>query len=389
MSIAFELTPEQEEVKKQAREFGEREIAPFAAEIDEKDQMPWDLWRKMAQPPYKYTGIHIPEEYGGAPRPLLDICLIAEEMTFGGKIALAGMIMEAPGLAPGAILRGGGEEQKKKYLLPITRGEGIGCFALTEPGGGSDAAALETVAELRNGKYVLNGRKRYVSFAHVGEWLIVFAKTDPTKGARGISAFVVEKGTPGFSVIEKIPVLGCRGHQDEEVLFQNCEIPKENLLGEEGKGFKVALGSLDETRTTLSAGFVGLARAALEESVNYAKVRRAFGQYIAEFEAVCFPLAEVAIEIEAARLLTFKAAVLADKGIRHTVETAAAKEFSSRLLLKAANLAVEVYGGFGCTKRHPVERIYRDARTWVFAQGAPTVQKLIVARNLFPELKIM
>ena len=236
---------------------------------------------------------------------------------------------------------------------------------------------------------MLNGRKRYVSFAHVAEWSVVFAKTDPTKGARGISAFVVEKGTPGFTVTERIPVLGCRGHQDEEVLLHNCEIPKENLLGEEGQGFRVALGSLDDTRTSLAAGFVGMARAALEESVKYAQARRAFGQYIGEFEVVSFPLAEVAIEIEAARFLTHKAATLADKGLRHTVETAAAKEFASRLILKATNLAVEVHGGFGCTKRHPIERMYRDARTWVFAQGAPTVQKLIVARNLFPELRIV
>ena len=388
MAISFELTPEQEKIKKEAWEFGAREIAPFAADIDEKDEMPWDLWRKMAQPPYRYTGMYIPAEYGGAPRPVLDVCIIAEDLTAASGLALGGMLMEAPGLAPCAILAGGSHEQKKKYVAPLARGEAFGAFGLTEPGHGSDAAALETIAQLKDNKYILNGRKRYMSFASVVDWSVVMAKTDPAKGARGISAFIIEKGTPGFSVIEKVPTLGCKGHQDEEVLLQNCKIPKEQLMGEEGKGLRYALSSLDETRTTLAAGFLGLARAAFDEGVKYARSRHVFGQPIAQYQLVGISLGDLSIEIDAARFLIYRAACLADRKVRHTAETSAAKAFASQVLLKAANLAVEIHGGFGCTKRHPVERMYRDARTWVFAQGAPYVQRLVVTRNLFPDLVI-
>ena len=388
MAICFDLTSEQEEIKRQAGEFGRKEIAPIVAEVDDKDEMPWELLKKMASPPHRYLAMYIPKEYDGTEWPILDICIAAEEITCASQSAIAGMLMEAPGLAPGAILAGGNEEQKRKYVAPVARGEAFGAFGLTEPSVGSDAGALETIAELKNGEYVLNGRKRYMSFAHAADWNVVMARTDPSKGARGISAFVIEKGTTGFSVIEKVPTMGCRGHQDEEVLLKDCVLPKEQLLGEEGKGLKYALTSLDETRTTLAAGFLGLTRAALEEAVKYAKTRQAFGHPIGEYQLVSFSLGDVATEIEAARLLIYKAAFLADKKVKHTAETASAKAFASQVLLKASNLAVEIHGGFGCTKRHPVERIFRDARTWVFAQGAPYVQRLISARSLLPELKV-
>jgi len=272
-------------------------------------------------------------------------------------------------------------------LPPIARGEGLVSFCLTEPGIGSDAAALRTRAELVGDEYVLNGRKRYASFAHLAGFNVVFAKTDPEKGARGVSAFVVPSGTPGFTVVERIPCLGMRGHQDEEITIENCRIPRENLIGEEGKGLRYALGSLDDSRITLTSGYIGLARAAMEEAVRFARARRAFGKEIAEFQAVSFPLTDVAIEIEAARLLTHKAAWLADNKVMHTAETAAAKAFTSQLLIKATNLAVEVHGGFGCTQRFSVERMFRDARIWVFAQGAPNIQRLIAMRALFERLE--
>ncbi|MDI6777005.1 MAG: acyl-CoA dehydrogenase family protein [Syntrophales bacterium] len=388
MAICFDLTPEQEEIKRQAGEFGEREVLPIAAQIDEKDEMPWDLWRKMAMPPHRYTAMYIPKEYDGTAWPILDICIAAEEITFASQSAMAGMLMEAPGLAPTTILAGGSEEQKKKYVAPVARGEAFGAFGLTEPGVGSDASALETVAEFKNGKYILNGRKRYMSFAHAADWGVVMAKTDPARGARGVSAFVIERGTSGYSVIERVPTMGCRGHQDEEVLLKDCIIPKEQLVGEAGKGLKYALSTLDETRTTLCAGFLGLTRAAFTEAVEYAKTRFAFGHPIGEYQLVSFSLGDIATEIEAARLLIYRAALLADRKVKHSAETASAKAFTSQLLLKATNLAVEVHGGFGCTKRHPVERMFRDARTWVFAQGAPYVQRLVNARSIFPELTI-
>ena len=387
--ISFELTPEQEEIRNQAREFAQKEIAPIAAEIDEKDdtRLLLTLWPKMAQPPYRYTGMFIPAEYEGSPRGILDACIIIEELAAVGQSAMCAALIEVAGLGTSPLVIGGNEDQKKKYLPQISRGEGVPTFALTEPGTGSDAAGLRTVAELVGDEYVLNGRKRYASLAHVAEFIVVFAKTDPTKGARGISAFIVPKGTPGFAVIERIPCIGMRGHQDEEVLIENCRIPRENLIGEEGKGLRYGLGTLDETRTTLTGGFIGLARTALEEAVKFARARKAFGQPISEFQAISFPLTEVAIEIEAARLLNYKAAWMADRGMRHTVETAAAKAFASQLLIKATNLAVDVHGGFGGTKRFPVERMVRDGRIWVFAQGAPNVQKLIVMRDLFKRLE--
>jgi len=387
MPVSFDLTPEQEEVREQAREFARKEIAPIAAEVDEKDdtRMLLSLWRKAAQPPYRYSGMFIPREYDGYPRSLLDACIINEELAAEGKSTIGAILVEVAGLGPMPVTLGGSEEQKRRYLPIIARGEGLPCFALTEPGIGSDAAGLETRAELVGEEYILKGRKRYASFAHLAEFIVVYAKTDPSKGARGISAFIVPKGTPGFVVKERVPCIGMRGHQDEEVLIDNCRIPKGNLIGEEGKGLRYGLGSLDKTRTSLTAGYIGLARAALEEGVKFARARKAFGQPISEFQAISFPLTEVAIEIEAARLLTYKAACLADKGVRHTVETAAAKAFASQLLLKATNVAVDVHGGFGCTKRFAVERWFRDARIWVFAQGSPEVQKEIVARSLFAE----
>ena len=390
MSISFDLTDEQQETKRQACEFARQEIAPLAAEIDEKDDsvLALSIHKKMAQHPYMYTGIWVPKEYQGNPKSLLENCIITEELAAGGLSAIGVVIIELLGVGVVMpILMGGSEEQKRRCLPLIARGEAFGSFGLTEPGIGSDAVALKTRAVLQNNEYVLNGRKRYHSFAHVADLNVIFAKTDPEKGARGISAFIVPKGTPGFRVIERIPCIGLRGHQDEEVELRDCRIPKENLIGEEGKGLKYALGTLDKTRTSLTGGYIGIARAALEEGVRFARARKAFGQPIGEFQGVGFPLAEVSIGVEAARLLNYKAAWLSDNGRSHTAETAAAKSFAAELLLKSTNVAVDVHGGFGATKRFPVERLLRDGRIWVFAQGAPNIMKLIVMRDLFKRLE--
>lgn len=389
MPVSFDLTPEQEEVRRHATEFAKREIAPIAAELDEKDDssMLLPLWKKLGQPPYQYSGMFIPKEYGGAPRSIMDMCLILEEVTVAGQSPVCGALLEVAGVGTKPMILGGNQDHLQKYLPPVAKGDGIGCFCLTEPGIGSDTVSLSTRAELVGNEYVLNGRKRYASFAHTADYALVFAKTDPSKGAKGISAFVIPTNTPGFTVTERVPCLGMRGHQDEEVEITNCHIPKENLIGEEGKGLRYALGALDDTRTTLTGGYVGLAKIALEEAVKFSKARKAFGQPIAEFQAISFPLTEVAIGIEAARLLNFKAAWLADKGVRHTVETSAAKAFAADLLLKAVNVAMDVHGGFGGTKRFPIERMYRDGRIWVYAQGTPNVQKLIVMRDLFERLE--
>jgi len=388
MSFSFDFTPEQEELQRSVQDFAERELAPIVVRVDEEDEFPWEIWRKMAAAPRCWTGAHIPKEYGGKPRPIIDICIITEELATVMPIASA--LIEVAGFGVMTIINAGNEEQKKRYLPPIAKGDGLGCFSLTEPVAGSDAAAIVTKAELIGNEWVINGLKRYLSFAHEaianeGSYIIVFAKTDYTKGAKGVSAFIVPGNTKGIKILEMIPCVGLRGHQDEEVLFENCRIPKENLIGEQGMGFKYALTSLDETRTTLSAGFIGLARAALKATIDFAKERHTFGKPLAEYQALRFPLTEVAIEIEAARLLTYKAAWLADRGVRHTVETAGAKAFAAQVMVKATQVALDTHGGIGGTKRLPIERYHRDAIIWQFAQGAPNILRLIVSRDLFKQ----
>jgi butyryl-CoA dehydrogenase len=386
--VSFELTPEQERAREEAGEFAEREIAPRATEIDKTDEFPWDIWKKMAEEPYRYTGMHIPEEYEGHPRGLLEIIIIIEEVAARGKSPVCNVLLEIAGLGTAAIINGGNEEQKKKYLPPIAKGEAMVCFSLTEPGTGSDASGIRCCAERVRDEYIINGRKRYTSGAHQSSHVIVFAVTDPNKGSNGISAFIIPTDTPGFLVSERVKCMGLRGHQDEELLFKGCRIPKESLIGEEGEGLRYGLKTLDETRTTLNAGFIGLAQACLEAAVEYAKKRTTFGKPLFHRQALSFPLAEVTVEIDAARLLNYKAAWLHDRGMKHTVETAKAKVLASKAMLNAANAAVEVYGGFGCTERYPVERYYRDARIWSFAQGTPQIMKFIITRDLFGKYKM-
>jgi butyryl-CoA dehydrogenase len=386
--FSFDLTPEQEEIKEEAGEFAQRVIAPRAAEIDKTDEFPWDVWKKMGEEPYRYPGMHIPEEYDGHPRNLFDIILIVEEVAVRGKSPICGALLEIAGLGTVAVVEGGNEEQKQKYLPPVAKGETMGCFSLTEPGTGSDASGIRCRAERDGDEYVINGRKRYTSLAHEASYIILFAVTDPNKGSKDVSAFIVPTDTPGFSVLERVKCIGLRGHQDEEILFKDCRIPKENLLGEEGNGLHYALASLDETRTTLTAGFIGLARACLDAAVEYAKTRESFGKPLFHRQALSFPLAEIATEIDAARLLNYKAAWLHDCGKKHTVETAKAKTLATKAMLDAANMAIEVHGGFGCTERHPVERFYRDARIWSFAQGTPQVMKFIITRDLFGKYRM-
>lgn len=371
----FELTPEQKQWQKLAREFAEKELAPIAAEVDEKDEFPKGLLKKMAQPPYEFLAAPIPKKYGGKEIGIVNTCLIIEELA--AKLPVVVVLMELSHVGS-TVLGYASEELRAKYLPKVARGDGAWAFGLTEPGVGSDLANLKTTAELVNNEWVINGRKHYMSMAHMAVGCLIMARTP-----NGVSAFLVDPSNPGFKVVERVPCMGLRGHQDEGVELTNCRVPKGNLIGEEGKGLKVALATLNESRTTLCSGFIGLARSAYEASVKYAKARQSMGKPLAEHQAIRFPLAEIAGEIEAARLLTLKAAWLIDNHKPHRAETSMAKAFASDVLLKAANLGVQVHGGFGCTKRYPVERYYRDARIWVFAQGAPEVQKEIVAREIF------
>lgn len=374
MAIGFDITPEQEEMQELAKEFAERELAPLSFEIDEKDVFPMDLLKKMGSPPYEFLSIPIPEEYGGRGLGVLATCLVNEVLA--AACATAVVLMEMAHLAP-TFLSHSSEEDKNKYLPKIAKGEAIGAFAQTEPGAGSDPKNLKTKAVLDGDQWVINGRKRYVSFGHEAIYMIVMARTE-----KGVSAFLVDGNTKGINILERVSCIGLRGHQDEEIQFSDCRIPKQKLLGIEGKGLHISLGVLTETRTTLCAGYVGLATAALNEAVKYAKVRKSFGKAIGEHQAIRFSLSEIAAEIEAARLLTHKAAWLIDQGQTSRKATSMAKLVASDVLLKATNLGVHVHGGFGCTKRFPVERYFRDARIWVFAQGSPEIQKEIVAREI-------
>ncbi|MBI2862700.1 MAG: acyl-CoA dehydrogenase family protein [Chloroflexi bacterium] len=381
MPIGFTLTPEQEELRLRAQEFAQRELRPIAAEVDERDQIPWELLRKMGQPPFDFIGSFIPKEYGGTGRGKLAICLIMEELAY--ESAVLSTFIEACALSCTPLLVAGSEEQKHRYLPPIARGEGVSCFALTEPHTGSDAAGLETRATRDGDGYVLNGHKTYASYADVARFLVVYAKTDPTAGGRGISAFIVPQGTPGMRIVNRVQCMGLRGHQDEDVEFEDCHVPQENRVGEEGRGLRYAMATLDDTRATLCGGYIGLAKAALDAAVKYAKERVAFGQPLFNFQGISFPLADIAAEIDAARLLAWRACWLGDQGVRHTKESSMAKLFSCEVVVKATNLAVQVFGGIGCTKRLPIERFYRDARIWTFAQGAPGIHRLIISRALF------
>lgn len=377
MAIGFNITKEQVELQDRAMEFAEKELAPLAYEIDEKDVFPMELLKKMGSSPYEFLSLPIPREYGGRGQGVLATCLVNEVLACA--CATAVVLMEMAHLAP-SFLSHASEEARNRYLPAIARGDAIGAFAQTEPGAGSDPKNLKTTAVTDGDHWIINGRKRYVSFAHEAAYMIVMARTE-----KGVSAFLMDTNTEGIEIVERIPCIGLRGHQDEEVEFRDCRIPNENLLGVEGKGLHISLGVLTETRTTLCAGFVGLATGALNEAIKYARVRKSFGKPIAEHQAIRFSLSEVAAEIEAARLLTYKAAWLIDNGQTSRKATSMAKVMASDVLLKATNLGVHVHGGFGGTKRYPVERFFRDARIWVYAQGSPEIQKEIVARELFKE----
>jgi len=385
MPLSFELTPKQEKLQAHASKFAEKWIAPRAAEIDGKNEVPADLIERMYGKPYRYSSIYIPKKYGGTGLDMLTIYLITEEIAYAN--ATCATLLEVPGITSMTILNGGTEVQKKRFLPPLARGEKFFAFALSEPAAGTDAASIVTRAEKRGKEYVLNGRKHLISFADIADFFVVFAKTDVTKGARGISAFVVEKGTGGFTIGREQFCMGMHGHRTWEISFKNCSVPRENLLGSEGEGFRYAMRTLDDTRATISGIFVGLARAALDVALKYANARKTFGRKLAEHQFVSFSLAEVARNIDAARLLSYRACWLADNGIAHKIETAMAKSLASEVVLKATDAAMEILGGIGTTKEYPVERYYRDARTFIFAQGSPEAQRMLIGRGLLKKLE--
>lgn len=366
------LSSKHEKLREEVKRFVEEEIIPRAREIDEKDAVPRELIDKLTKPPLRLTALSIPKKYGGLELDELSICVIAEEV--GAGYAAFIPFMEVAELTARVIMMGGSDEQKEEYLKILAEGK-TGAYALTDEGPGSDPAAMKTTAVRKNGKWVINGRKRLITFADIAKFFIVFAKTE-----NGISAFVVN--TP-IKLSKHEECMGLRGHRAYQLEFDNLEVPEKALLGKEGKGLSLALSVLNTTRISLSAGYVGLARAAWEQAVKFAKNRIIGGRAIIEYQAIRFPLTEVATQIDAARLLVWRAAKMCEEGLRHRKETSMAKLFAAETLVKTVDTAIRVMGAYGASKDYPVERFLRDAYTWIHAQGTLEVQKIVISRELF------
>lgn len=373
------LTDHQQDLQKMVQEFVKKEIAPNAAHYDHTEEFPWDSIQKMAA--LGLMGIPIPEAYEGTELDTVSYMLTIEEIS--KACAATGAILAvhtSAGTMP--ILLFGTEAQKLKYIPPLANGEKLGAFALTEPGAGSDASRVTTTAVLDGDDYVLNGTKCFITNGGAAETYVVFASTDRTKGVKGITGFIVEKGTPGFVIGKKEEKMGIRASSTTELIFENCRIPKENLLGKIGEGFKIAMVVLDGARIGIGAQAVGIAEGAYEEALQYAKVREQFGKPIAAQQAVSFMLADMAIEIEAARQLVYHAAALKDAGRPYGKEAAMAKTFASDVAVKVALDAVQIMGGYGYSREYPVERMLRDAKITQIYEGTNQIQRVVIAGHI-------
>lgn len=377
--ISLELTPEQEAIRQMVREFAEAEIRPVVSYYDETQEFPHELFAKMGE--LGLLGILVPPEYGGAGLGYMEFALIIEELARVCP-AIALSVAAHNGLCTNHILSFGSEELKQRYLPELASGKALGAWALTEPGSGSDAAALRTTARREGDVYILNGSKSFTTHGGVGSIAVVMALTDPQRGRHGISAFVLEKGMPGFSAGKKENKLGMRASDTTTLLLDNVRVPAENLIGTEGEGYRQALYVLDGGRISIAALAVGLAQGALEHALQYALQRQQFGQPLVEFQAIQMKLARLSTELEAARLLTYRAAWLRQQGRSVRLEAAQAKLFASELAVRAAEEAVQIFGGYGYVKDYPVEKLYRDAKLLTIGEGTSEIQRLIIARQL-------
>jgi alkylation response protein AidB-like acyl-CoA dehydrogenase len=375
----FRLTEEQVILRRTVREFAEREIRPHVMEWDEAQQFSMDLLPKLAS--LGLTGITVEERYGGAGMAPLDYCICIEELARVCP-AVALSVAAHNGLCISHIATFGNDAQKDRYLPRLARGEVLGAWGLTEAGAGSDAAGMRTTASRQGACWVINGAKTFITHGRIGGVMVVIAVTDRTSGHRGISAFVVEHGTPGMSAGKKEDKLGMRASDTSEVIFENCRVPDAHLLGEEGMGFINTLQILDSGRIGIAALSVGLAQGAYEAARNYAMERRQFGQPIAAFQAIQWKLADNATRIEAARLLTYRAAYLRGRGVRITRESSIAKLFASEIAVKAADDCVQIHGGYGFVKDYPAEKYFRDVKLLTIGEGTSEIQRLVIARQL-------
>ncbi len=377
----FPFSDEHEMIRQTARDFARKEIAPVAAEFDESGEFPRQTIRKMGE--MGFMGIEVPEEYGGAGMDTLAYVLALEEVS---KVDAAhGTIMSVNNsLFCYGILKYGSEEQKQKFVRPVASGEAVGAYSLTEPMSGSDAGTMRSRAERHGDVYVLNGRKSWVTSGPVADYVVVFCLTEPEKKHHGISAFLVDAHSPGFIRGKKEPKLGIRASATSELVFENCEVPLENRLGEEGEGFKIAMAVLDAGRIGIAAQSLGIAEAAYEASLQYATEREAFGHKIGEFEGISFKLADMKTRIEAARLLTYNAALAKERakktGERFTLEASMAKLFASETAMFVTHAAVQIYGGMGYSRELPIERYFRDAKITEIYEGTSEIQRMVIAR---------
>lgn len=370
------LTEEQSLLQRTVREFADTEVKPLAKELDETGHFPRENFRKAAE--LGLTGVAVPEQYGGAGMDHISYTIMIEEIS--RVCASTGVILSVQNsLYCDPVLRFGTEEQKKKFLLPFARGERIGCYALTEPQAGSNAAALRTKAVLKGDKYVINGTKAWITNGGAADAAIVYTNTQPEKGEKGITALIVEKGTPGFSIGKEEKKLGINATACCELSFTDCAVPVTNRIGAEGEGYKVALSTLDGGRIGIAAQATGIAQGAFDAALAYAKQRQAFGRPIADLQAIQFMLADMATEIDAARLLVRKAAWKEETGARFSMEASIAKLFASEMATRVAHKAIQIHGGNGYSREYPVERAYRDARITEIYEGTSEIQRLVIA----------
>jgi len=365
--------------REKVRDFADKEVAPRAKELDIKDEFPWDLIKRMAK--LELLALYVPKEYGGAGLDVLSYAIAVDEI--GRVCGSTGIFLAAhSSLGVYPIYVAGSEEQKQKYLIPLARGEKIGSFGLTESNAGSDAAGTQTIAKLVGDEYVINGSKRFITSGEVADIIIFTATKDPSMGYSGISAFIVEKGTPGFSAGKKEDKLGLRGSITSELIFEDCKIPKENLLGKEGEGFKVFMATLDGGRISIGALALGIAQGALDASVKFVKENKKSGKPLKKSQSIQSMIAEMATEIEAARLLIYQAAMLKDNDMPYTKEAAMGKYYASLIGMKATDMAITIHGMIGLTKEYPVERFMRDEKLMEIGEGTSEIQKIVIAREI-------
>lgn len=383
MKMEFTLTEEHREIQKLIRDFAQKEILPTASERDEREEFPGDIVRKMAG--VGWLGMPFPKEYGGLGFDYTGFSIAIEE--FAAADASVAITILAHTLCANHIFTFGSKEQKKRYLTPLAKGDCLGAWALTEPSAGSDAGSIRTTARQSGSNRILNGRKIFITNGSHADTFIIMAKTDESLGVKGISAFIVEREAKGLKIEKTLKKLGVRSSHSVELILDNVSIPEENLIGEINRGFRGAMEILNDGRIGISAMAVGIARASLEAALKRAKEREQFERPIAEFQAIQWMLSDMATEIDAARLLTWRAADLKNRGLRFTKESSMAKLFSSGMAERCTTKAIQVHGGYGYIREYPVERYYRDARICEIAEGTSEIQRLVIAREILKDIR--